>query len=255
MLKLIWLLLFGKKKDFDQKFFEWFWDHYAPWAKYLQWVDPYKWMINDAMAQINPREGDNILDVGCGCAVMSCRIISKQPRIGKILGIDVSTDLPARVLRELDGKFRFKPHDLMLGIPSDNEDFKKKSFSWIVANMVITYFPEQVLDMILSDIYELMSDDGTFVFTTPREKVNFWIDYKYSFKSMFSFGPDGMWGLWAAIHILPHVLMLMKLGRFGFCTYLNEKSAPRKAEQHGFKVEYMQSTFVDQGLLVVLRKK
>ncbi len=118
---------------------------------------------------LDPKEGQKILDLGCGGGYFAQGIISKK---ANWIGLDISFNMLA------DGKKRFTENNIkavLINAAADKIPFQKKTFDAIIAVGLINYFPIAIVNDIFSEINRIVKPTGTFIFTNLRLDIITWL--------------------------------------------------------------------------------
>ena len=107
-----------------------------------------------------PREGDDVLDLGCGTGRYT-RILAG--RVRRIVGVDFSAAAIGKALASgRRPNMEFRPADIRhLGM------FRDRSFDKIVAVDVLEHLSDDDLRIALDEVRRLLKNGGLFVFFTP----------------------------------------------------------------------------------------
>ncbi|MBO82779.1 MAG: hypothetical protein CL506_00250, partial [Actinobacteria bacterium] len=119
----------------------------------------YLTLMEFILNEIKKDSPKTILDFGCGDGRLTKEIINRFN--SEIYGVDISQKALtfAKILCNITNKNLIFFNNL--------KDLPSIKFDFIVATEVIEHIDEKELPNVLRDIYEIISDDGTFLITVP----------------------------------------------------------------------------------------
>lgn len=177
-----------------------FWDQHK--------ILPYRRLLQDTLAWLDPRPGERWLDLGCGCGQLTRALwIKSRGSLDKIVAVDcaAANERPLRKLQTTmqplpgDGQIQFVVADFSAGLAA----WEDSEFDGIVSGLAIQYaehYSEQegrwtthAYDQLLADIYRVLRSGGKLVFS-----VNV---------------PEPAWGR-VALHALPGIFQTRQPARF-----------------------------------------
>ena len=121
--------------------------------------------IEEVISRLEPREGERILDIGCGVGTFAYHAALRK---ATSVGVDYSAQSieAARCLVErfsLDQRVTFQQCDIAQGLP-----FADASFDKIVAADFIEHIDEAQKGILLAEIKRILKDSGRAVIFTPN---------------------------------------------------------------------------------------
>lgn len=170
--------------------------------------------------ELDPKEGERILDVGCGDGYY-LHLLSNLGLKLDLTGADFDPNALASAKRNLKGKkIKFFQADLMKELP-----FKSESFDKAVMSEVAEHLPDDVKG--LKEVRRVLKPGGTLVLTVPNANYPFlWDPVNWILEHLFNTHiKTGFWaGIWNQ-----HIRL-----------YTSQEIA-RVVEKAGFKVERVES--------------
>lgn len=143
--------------------------------------------------ELNPRESEKILDVGCGDGYY-LYLLSNLGINLDLSGVDSDPNALKSARRNLKGKrIRFFQADLMQGLP-----FKAESFDKAVMSEVAEHLPNDLAG--LKEVYRVLTPGGVLVLTVPNANYPFfWDPINYVLEHIFNTHiKEGFWaGIWS----------------------------------------------------------
>lgn len=117
--------------------------------------------------EINPREGDKILEVGCGDGFYLHLLSNLGIKNLKLVGVDVDKNALKSARKNLKGKkVTLKHGDVMEKLP-----FKDNSFDKIIMSEVAEHLPDDVKG--LKEVYRVIKPGGILCLTVPSANYPF----------------------------------------------------------------------------------
>lgn len=124
----------------------------------------------EAYLLANPKEGQNILDLGCGRGELSYAL----SRTGaNVIGIDYSADainIAEKTFAESKRNLKFLSCDFMNYEP-------KEKFDTIVTADVVEHVDQHALERLLSKSSSILRQDGNLIISTAPNKLNYLYEY------------------------------------------------------------------------------
>jgi ubiquinone/menaquinone biosynthesis C-methylase UbiE len=184
-----------------------------------QELPPYRQLLADTAAWLQPNEGERWLDLGCGCGKLTEAIWRKSHgTIGEIVGLDCAAEnaLAFQQLRNRvhpaasDHRIRFVHSDFSSGLRS----WENGRFDGIVSGLAIQYaesyshklgcWTTDAYDRLLADVKRLLRPGGSFVFSVNVPEPSF---LKVA---LFSF-----WGAFDACRTVRYAERAFRMWRYG----------------------------------------
>ena len=114
----------------------------------------------------NIKEGETVMDLGCGKG-FDCRLASKKvgPK-GKVVGIDMTKEMIDKAI-EVTKKEKYPNIEYELSRIEDLENFDKfkSKFDLVISNCVFNLSPEK--EKVIKGVYYVLKDGGRLIFTDP----------------------------------------------------------------------------------------
>ena len=114
----------------------------------------------------NIKEGETVMDLGCGKG-FDCRLASKKvgPK-GKVIGIDMTKEMIEKAL-EVTKKEIYPNVEYELSRIEDLEKFDKfkSKFDLVISNCVFNLSPEK--EKVIKGVYYVLKNGGRLIFTDP----------------------------------------------------------------------------------------
>ena len=114
----------------------------------------------------NIKEGETVMDLGCGKG-FDCRLASKKvgPK-GKVVGIDMTKEMIKKAL-EITKKEKYPNIEYELSRIEDLEKFDKfkSKFDLVISNCVFNLSPEK--EKVIKGVYYVLKNGGRLIFTDP----------------------------------------------------------------------------------------
>lgn len=114
----------------------------------------------------NIKEGETVMDLGCGKG-FDCRLASKKvgPK-GKVVGIDMTKEMIEKAL-EITKKEKYPNIEYELSRIEDLEKFDKfkSKFDLVISNCVFNLSPEK--EKVIKGVYYVLKNGGRLIFTDP----------------------------------------------------------------------------------------
>ena len=114
----------------------------------------------------NIKEGETVMDLGCGKG-FDCRLASKKvgPK-GKVVGIDMTKEMIDKAI-EVTKKGQYPNIEYELSRIEDLENFDKfkSKFDLVISNCVFNLSPEK--EKVIKGVYYVLKDGGRLIFTDP----------------------------------------------------------------------------------------
>ena len=114
----------------------------------------------------NIKEGETVMDLGCGKG-FDCRLASKKvgPK-GKVVGIDMTKEMIEKAL-EVTKKEKYPNVEYELSRIEDLEKFDKfkSKFDLVISNCVFNLSPEK--EKVIKGVYYVLKNGGRLIFTDP----------------------------------------------------------------------------------------
>ncbi|HEV3203326.1 MAG TPA: class I SAM-dependent methyltransferase [Gemmataceae bacterium] len=226
-----------------------------------QELPPYRKLLADTVAWLEPKPGQHWLDLGCGCGQLTQAIWMKsEGTVAEIIGLDCAAENEKafRKLRQtiqpppLENRIRFVCSNFSHGLDA----WKQRHFDGIVSGLAIQYaesyskeknsWTTEAYDHLLAEIFRILKPGGTFIFSVNvpepawskvamRSLKGFFTadrPFRYLKKSMRMM----RYGRWLSrqarqgrFHYLPREEILKKLAQTGFASIEHRRSYAMQA--------------------------
>jgi len=120
----------------------------------------------------SPREGESVLDVGCGCGNTSFALAERVGQSGRVVGIDISAPMLAAAdeRREREGV----PQLSFLNADAQTRDFSGEGFDLVFSRFGVMFFSEPVAAF--ASLYQALAAAGRLAFVCwQRPDLNGWM--------------------------------------------------------------------------------
>lgn len=233
-----------------------------------QELPPYQKLLADTRAWLTPRAGERWLDLGCGCGKLTEALWQYSGgAVREIVGLDCAAD-NALAFQQLRGRVR--PADTQERIRFVHGDFSSGLRSWengrfdgIVSGLAIQYaesysqrlgrWTTDAYDRLLADVYRLLREGGSFVFSVNVPEPSFGKLALYS-----------IWGAFDARRTVRYTERAFRMWRYGAWLkrearigrfhYLSFPTVAHKLRELGFSEIEHRLTFAGQAYLIRCRK-
>jgi ubiquinone/menaquinone biosynthesis C-methylase UbiE len=164
-------------------------------------LPPYRWLLADTAAWLDPQPGQRWLDLGCGCGQLTQAIWLKSVgTVGEVVGLDCAAangrafdKFCATIQPAPAGRIRFIQADFSTGL----SDCPDAYFDGVVSGMAIqyaeSYSAEQgcwttaAYDRLLEEVHRVLRPHGCFIFSVNVPEP--------------SWGRVGLHALSSAVHV------------------------------------------------------
>jgi SAM-dependent methyltransferase len=233
-----------------------------------QELPPYQELLADTSAWLAPRAGDRWLDLGCGCGKLTEALWrNSRGTLKEIVGLDCAADNAAAFqglrgraqLSDGDETIRFVHADFSSGL----RRWESGRFDGIVSGLAIQYaefysqklgkWTTEAYDRLLADVYRLLREGGTFVFSVNVPEPSFGKVALYS-----------VWGAFEARRVVRYAERAFRMWRYGAWLkrearsgrfhYLPLPTVTRKLMDAGFVDVEHRLSFAGQAYLIRCHK-
>ncbi len=141
------------------------------WTDLQEVLDDMLLPISDHLAvRSSIAKDEYVIDVGCGCGASSIELGEKVGTTGRVIGIDISTDMlsRARLLTPAGPPIEY------LFADATNHDFERDGADVVFSRFGVMFFPKP--DLAFSNLYRALRPGGRIIFScwrAPRE--NLWL--------------------------------------------------------------------------------
>jgi len=236
-----------------------FWEEYGEIYVNLEKAQPYYRLTKAVKSLLDPKPGDNWLDVGCGPLGMSELICQKcNGKVANIEAIDVVLKPAKEKLEKLAKQSIDLPVSLKHQSITDLLPYPDNYFDGIAANLVLPYVTDfmgqkgkEALEGVLREMFRILKPGGHMVWTTPKDNVNFIWVFIASVPDMLNvyeyIAHKDFTRILQGTRILKHALTIQKKGREGIYTFLpREELEDLLVRKIGFANPVWIKTFTQQ---------
>jgi ubiquinone/menaquinone biosynthesis C-methylase UbiE len=119
----------------------------------------YRGFISKAIRDMNIREGNNILDLGCGTGRNAALMASYTGPNGSITGMDISPEMESQFLAKFNSKQQVSFVNLRIDQPFDLQ----QQFDIVFISFVIHGFPHDIRMNVIGNVKKHLKPGGRFV--------------------------------------------------------------------------------------------
>lgn len=145
-------------KKIDHKF----WEKYFKVYDVLNYVIPYQELLDTIVEKLEIKEGDLVLDAGCGTGNLAIKMKEKGARV---IGLDNCNEALERYLIK-NPEAEIVKHDLAVPLPFPDNYFDK-----IGINNVVYTFEIDNRKAILKELYRVLKPNGVLVVSNSRKGI------------------------------------------------------------------------------------
>jgi ubiquinone/menaquinone biosynthesis C-methylase UbiE len=231
-------------------------------------LPPYRELLADTTAWLDPQPGECWLDLGCGCGQLSKALwVKSAGRVRAVVGLDVApaNETAYRRMAErlepaaADGQLRFAVGDLSAGLPG----WRDGQLDGVVSGLAIQYaasYSEELgcwtcdaYDRILAEVHRVLRSVGRFVFSVNVPEPAWG---KVAWRSV-----AGVFGARQPLHYLKKAVRMMSYGgwlkreaRRGRFHYLPAETVAQKLAATGFIAIEHRRSYAGQAYVFRCRK-
>lgn len=222
-------------------------------------LPPYRQLLDETVAWLEPRPGERWLDLGCGGGRLTRALwLASGGNLAAIVGLDCAAanaiaydKLRAQLQPAPGNRVRFLTADFSVGLPFGDE----ACFDGVVSGLAIqyaqSYSPEQgwttaAYDRVLAEVYRVLRPGGRFVFSVNVPEPSWGKVALQSLLGAFvAHKPlrylQKAWAMWSyggwlkrearrgRFHYLPGQVITEKLAAVGFTSIERRRSFARQA--------------------------
>lgn len=213
-----------------------FWSHYAKFYHYLERAEPYKNLIKDFDANLPEIIKGNWLDLGSGSGAI-VELLARKTNNAEI----IATDIETKMIDFLSNRFKknknihIKQLDLAYSF-----DFPDNSFDGVTANLSLPYLIHHEGEIglksfigLLKCVYRVLKPGGQFIWSSPKEKVNFFWVFLASWRNILDY--KNLENIYYGPAIFKQALQIQHKGKCGIYHFLNTKDLEKILTGIGFK--------------------
>lgn len=231
-------------------------------------IPPYKRLLADTVAWLDPQAGASWLDLGCGCGQLTQALWAKsQGSLASITGQDcaaVNEQAFARLCLKVqptppEGAIQFRVGDFSNGLPQWSDG----RFDGVVSGLAIQYaehyseaegrWTTTAYDRLLCEIHRVLRPGGQFVFSVNVPEPNWGKVALLSFSGVFGAPKPGRY-LKNSLRMLRYGSWLSQEARRGRFHYLPQPAIVDKLKAAGFGAIQLRLTYAGQAYLFRCRK-
>lgn len=133
---------------------------------------------------VDIKDGESILDVGCGTGTFVIEAKSQYPN-NRIVGVDVDENI-LKIAKKKLAKNNLTVELIQSG--AEKLPFESQSFNVIVSSLTLHHLPTDIKKQALKEIYRVLKKDGRFLLADiGKQDELFWkIKFALDFESLFS---------------------------------------------------------------------
>ncbi|MCS7201027.1 MAG: methyltransferase domain-containing protein [Patescibacteria group bacterium] len=131
-----------------------FWRKYFKYYDVLNYLESYKELLDEILNQLNPREGELILDAGVGTGNLAILI---ERSGAKVIGLDFSPEA-LEIYRSKNPNAEVILHNLETPLP-----FKDNYFDKIVSNNTLYNIPRNKRQEVFNELFRVLKPGGLIV--------------------------------------------------------------------------------------------
>lgn len=220
-----------------------FWDLYARIYDSLSQLAPYRQLMTHMVTSAELRDGEVVLDAGCGTGNLSSEMIAEGRHI-RLLGLDASPVMLGRARSKVPSA-SFSGADLNQVLPLDDA-----SVDVVACSNVLYALPRP--QFTLTEFRRILKPGGRIVVATPRGKVSLW----QLIEAHLSSGQGAIHWLRCLLLAVPIALLVLfnlvvlKKKEEGTFHFVDEDQLRGWFVEAGFEVRDVCHTYADQDLLV-----
>ncbi len=224
-----------------------FWNLYARVYDVINQNVPYLKMLADVERELDAKEGDRILDAGCGTGNFSNRMQKSHSRI-EIFAVDSSLAMLARAKNKLAGTGIIVKEINLEGRFNLADNY----FDRIATINALYTIKDQA--NCLKEFYRILKSDGQLVISNPDNKYRLGAIFIAQLKELgwLKFIIKFLQNLPALLIIIFVNVFFIKKSRFNF---LSGGALAGLLTAAGFQIIKSQRTYTDQNLLITVIKK
>jgi ubiquinone/menaquinone biosynthesis C-methylase UbiE len=228
-----------------------------------QELPPYRQLLADTTAWLDPRPGERWLDLGCGSGQLTRAVWEKSGgRVEQVVALDCAAANEKSIARLADivqprpqaGRLRFVQGDFSLGLSS----WPDHSFDGATSGLAIQYaesyshelgqWTTDAYDRLLSEVFRVLRPGGRFVFSVNVPNPAWWIVALTAVHGFF-FARKPTRYVKNAMRMLRYGAWLKKEARRGRFHYLPLETILEKLASAGFPRVEHSKTFASQAYL------
>ncbi len=255
----------GKNLDNNEARVATLWKEYAEVYPFLIHSTAFKELVESVVDSSNIEKYAEVLDLGAGTGNVTDALLKKNPR-AHITALDNSREM----ITHLEGRYSNDPRVSIEHEDLGNTDMwehkrrREEKDGLIVSNLVLPYVThfngkrgKDVLPELVRSIYGILSDGGTFVWSSPKDEVKFNRVFLDAIKHLdFARvpGQSTLKGLRSAKKILDHANEIAKLGEIGVFYFPSVEEIVNIMESNGFVDIDIKESFVKQANVITGKK-
>jgi ubiquinone/menaquinone biosynthesis C-methylase UbiE len=236
-----------------------FWEIYSYfYSLSLRNLFPYRHLLDDLNSALDIKQGETILDAGCGPGL----VIQKIAQANEGAGISITgLDLSKRMIRQAQG--RCKNSDVRLYVADLNKDleFPDSSFDKVVCSN--TLYALENPRTAVCEFHRVLKQGGALVIANPRPNAREKELIRAQIRAVNKVTPayGRIYYIATSILLMPISLVVMAInkaivdkGKRGEYHFLSKDELEKILREAGFKSIHTSSCYADQSWLVRAEK-
>lgn len=230
----------------------------------LEDAEPHQKLLAQIEEFIDPKQGEKWVDLGTGSGGVIDVIWNKSKGgLSELTALDLTDVMLSHLKRRLpflepkprEDQIKLVKHDLSKKLPFEDEEF-----DGVTASLVLTYIENyegnqgiEAFKALLNEVHRILKNNGQFVWTTPKYRVNFAKVFAASWRAMLN--PTKFKNLYYGPAILRYALKIQKKGKKGDYQFLPEDQFIKILENAGFENIKVKYSFANQAIVFSSTKK
>ena len=193
------------------------------------------------------------LDAGCGPGTMIDLLLKNQREVYKVYGIDFDGVMLDQATQRMKKRANVEIKHVDL---SHKLTFFDSYFDGVIANLVLSYIiifenrfvGNEALKMALKEMYRVLKNDGTIIWTTPIDNVKFYKVFIASWRELLN--PLTPQYIYFGPRILNYANKIQLNGKKGIYHFLSKELLYKLMSEVGFRDVKIKRVFAKQAYLI-----